>query len=74
VIAYVTGALKLPSGDALIAISVAGFISLASIPTFSYISDRVGRRMWYLIGSALMAIYAFPYFWLLNTKIYSLSF
>jgi MFS family permease len=68
VIAYITNTLKLPSGDALLAISIAGIISLGTIPTFSYISDRVGRRMWYLIGTVVMAIYAFPYFWILNTK------
>ena len=67
VIAYVTKTLKLSSSTALIAISVAGILALATIPTFGYLSDRVGRRTWYAAGSIVMALYAFPYFWLLNT-------
>lgn len=67
VIAYITKTLKLPSNDALIAISVAGILALATIPTCGYLSDRFGRRMWYAVGSIFMGLYAFPYFWLLNT-------
>jgi MFS family permease len=39
------------------------------MPTYSAISDRVGRKRWYMIGCVLMAIWAFPYFILLQTKI-----
>src|SRR5947199_4108858 len=39
------------------------------MPTYSAISDRIGRRRWYMIGCVLMAIWAFPYFILLQTKI-----
>src|SRR5439155_19515046 len=37
------------------------------IPLFGYLSDRVGRCLWYLIGCVLMAAFAFPYFLLMNT-------
>jgi MFS family permease len=38
------------------------------MPTFSLLSDRVGRKRWFTIGAVLMAAFAFPYFMLLNTK------
>ncbi len=68
VIAYITKTLKLPSTTALIAISIAGILALVTIPTCGYLSDRFGRRMWYAAGSVIMGLYAFPYFWLLNTR------
>jgi MFS family permease len=42
-------------------------LNAITIPLFSYLSDRVGRRLWYLIGCVLMAAYAFPYFMLMNS-------
>jgi len=68
VITYTTVALKLPKTDILNAITFAAIVELVTIPLFGYLSDRVGRRMWYLVGCAVMALFAFPYFLLLNTK------
>jgi len=48
-------------------ITIAAVVELFTIPLFGYLSDRVGRRIWYLIGAVLMAIFAFPYFLLMNT-------
>lgn len=60
--------LKIPKNDVLNAITLAAIIELATIPLFGYLSDRIGRRLWYLIGCVIMAVFAFPYFSLLNTK------
>ena len=49
------------------AITIGAVIELFTIPLFGYLSDRVGRRLWYLIGCVLMAAFAFPYFLLMNT-------
>ena len=49
------------------AITIGAIIELFTIPYFSYLSDRVGRRLWYLIGCILMAAFAFPYFLLMNS-------
>ena len=59
---------KLLLGRTLIlnAITVGAVIELFTIPLFGYLSDRVGRRIWYLIGCVLMAAFAFPYFLLMN--------
>ncbi len=68
VITYVTVHLKLSSDIVFWGIIVAGVIELFTIPLFARISDSVGRRMWYLAGCVIMAVFAFPYFLLLNTK------
>ena len=68
VITYCVEHLKLDSVLVLNGITLAAAIELFTIPLFGYISDRVGRRMWYLAGCVLMLAFAFPYFLLLNTK------
>ncbi|MBO0851454.1 MAG: MFS transporter, partial [Pseudonocardia sp.] len=42
---------------------------LISIPVFGYLSDRFGRRLVYGIGIVGTALFAFPYFLLLDTKV-----
>jgi len=68
VITYVTVHLKLDPGIAFWGIILAGLVELVTIPTFARISDNFGRRRWYLIGCGVMAVFAFPYFALMNTK------
>ncbi len=68
VITYNETKIGLSPQVALYAISIAGALELLTIPLFSYLSDIVGRRIWYLIGCVLMAAFAFPYFMLMNTK------
>ncbi|HZS74979.1 MAG TPA: MFS transporter [Ktedonobacteraceae bacterium] len=68
VITYGIGkGIGLERGVILNAITIGAVIELFTIPLFGYLSDRVGRRVWYLIGCVLMAIFAFPYFLLMNT-------
>ncbi|MGZ3678363.1 MAG: MFS transporter [Ktedonobacterales bacterium] len=68
VITYCVTHLQLSSALVLNGITLAAVIELFTIPYFGYLSDRVGRRKWYLIGCGIMLIFAFPYFFLLNTK------
>jgi MFS family permease len=68
VITYgISKSIHLERGVILNAITIAAVIELFTIPLFGYLSDRVGRRLWYLIGCVLMAAFAFPYFLLMNT-------
>jgi MHS family shikimate/dehydroshikimate transporter-like MFS transporter len=45
----------------------ASALQLFSIPAFAALSDRVGRRPVYLAGALFMGLFAFPFFWLVNT-------
>lgn len=52
----------------LAAISIAATIELFSMPTFGALSDRFGRRPIYLFGAIFTALFAFPFFWLIETS------
>jgi MFS family permease len=47
---------------------VAAALGLISVPLFGHLSDIFGRRVVYGLGIICTALYAFPYFGLLNTK------
>jgi MFS family permease len=69
VLTYGTAHLKLNRGDLLNYTLVAAALGLVSVPFFGYLSDLIGRRLVYGIGIVCTALYAFPYFGLLDTKI-----
>ena len=47
---------------------VAAALGMISVPFFGFLSDLIGRRLMYGIGIVPTAIFAFPYFGLLNTQ------
>ncbi|HWO02293.1 MAG TPA: MFS transporter [Blastocatellia bacterium] len=51
----------------LAAISTAAIIELFTMPAFGALSDRFGRRPVYLFGAIFTALFAFPFFWLIET-------
>jgi len=65
---YVVQQLQLPRSEALFGVIVSQFLSLATIPLFSALSDRVGRRPVYLGAALFSAAWAFPFFLLCETK------
>ena len=67
-LAYGVNALKLNVSFLYTGLVVTALVSLVTMPTFGSLSDRVGRKRWYMIGCVLMAAFAFPYFLLLETK------
>jgi MFS family permease len=67
VITYGVEKISMSRALVLNSITIGAVVELFTIPLFGYLSDRVGRRIWYLIGAVLMAIFAFPYFLLMNT-------
>lgn len=68
VVVYGVDKLLLSKTLILNAVTLAAVIELFTIPLFGHLSDSIGRRKWYLIGCGLMALFAFPYFWLMNTR------
>jgi metabolite-proton symporter len=67
-LAYVTATLGVDKSTALSALMVAYFIELITIPAFSALSDRIGRRPVYLFGALSGIALAFPFFWLVGTR------
>ena len=67
IFAYGIGTLHASRDLLLTAVLVASVVSLFTIPYAGHLSDRIGRKKMYMIGSAVMGIFGFVYFGLLNT-------
>ncbi|VIO71551.1 Proline/betaine transporter [Bradyrhizobium ivorense] len=67
-ISYCTVALKLPPSVGLTGVMLANLTGLAVIPLTGLLCDRFGRKPVYLTGLAFMAAFAFPFFWLANSR------
>src|SRR5947209_9016900 len=67
-VVYATTQLGLPKSTLLNAIIVAAVIEAFTIPFFGHLSDLFGRRALYFAGTLFTVCFAFPLFWLLDTK------
>lgn len=67
VLAYVTEELGLSRGTALNGVIIASIIGIFAIPFWGWLSDRVGRRPIYLVGAGFSLLFAFPFFWIVDT-------
>jgi MHS family shikimate/dehydroshikimate transporter-like MFS transporter len=66
-ISYVTTSLGYSQGVAFTGVIIYNVLGLALIPVAGAISDRIGRKPLYFTGGLLVALTAFPYFWLLES-------
>jgi len=66
VIGYLANTLKIPRTTALLGVSLAALVMIATIPFFGALSDRVGRRRTYAIGSIVTALSSFAAFYLMT--------
>lgn len=67
-VSYATGILHVPASYIFNATLIGSVISLFVMPLAGAWTDRVGRLPVYLGGAALMAVVAFPLFWLVDMK------
>jgi MFS transporter, MHS family, shikimate and dehydroshikimate transport protein len=65
---YMTKQLGVPQGTALLALVIAALWGAGASILFGSLSDHIGRRGIMLTGSLFSAVYAFPFFWLLETR------
>lgn len=69
VLAYGVKTLKFTNTFMLVSVFLAACLSLLTIPLAAHLSDRFGRRLVYGVGVVLVAVIAFPYFALLDTRL-----
>jgi MHS family shikimate/dehydroshikimate transporter-like MFS transporter len=68
VVGYATGKLGMPKPMMLDAVMYAALLELVSLPLFGWLSDRIGRRPLFILGALFTIAFAFPLFWLLETR------
>jgi MFS transporter, MHS family, shikimate and dehydroshikimate transport protein len=68
VVVYATTRLGLPKPLMLDAVLYAALLELVSLPLFGWLSDRIGRRPLYILGALFTMLFAFPLFWMLESK------
>jgi len=68
VISYATSQLGLPRSTILNGLFWASFVALFTIPVFGWLSDRVGRKVMFYASCIFSMLFAFPMFWLLQTR------
>ena len=67
-IGYLVNTLKVPRQTALLGVMLAALVMIFTIPYFGALSDRIGRRKVYAIGSIVTGLSSFVAFWMLNNS------
>jgi MFS family permease len=67
-LSYVINTVGVPRADALSALMLAFVIELFTLLGFAALSDRIGRRPVYMFGALSGVALAFPFFWMVGTK------
>jgi MHS family shikimate/dehydroshikimate transporter-like MFS transporter len=65
---YVTERLGVAKSTFFNGILLASIIQLFTLPAFGWLSDRYGRKPLYIIGCIFVILFAFPLFWLFDTR------
>jgi MFS family permease len=74
IFAYGTTTLKASPQFLLSAVLTGSVLSFVTIPLCGHLSDRIGRKLMYMLGAAVMAVFGFIYFALLDTRDPTLMF
>jgi MFS transporter, MHS family, shikimate and dehydroshikimate transport protein len=68
IVFYASSRLALPRAVMLDAVLYAALLEMLTIPLFGLLSDRIGRKALYMAGAIFSALFAFPLFFLLETR------
>ncbi|MFC2949328.1 MFS transporter [Virgibacillus sediminis] len=66
IVSYATSNLSFTETNALNAVTIGTIITTIMMPIMGALSDKIGRKPLYIGGAVMMALYAFPYFWLIH--------
>lgn len=72
VLSYATKQMGFSRESVLVGVWLAAGTQVIAIPMFGALSDRVGRRPVYLGGAIFLALFAFPFFWLIEANVIQL--
>jgi MFS transporter, MHS family, shikimate and dehydroshikimate transport protein len=68
VVGYATTKLGLAKSLMLDAVMYAALLELVSLPLFGWLSDKFGRKPFYILGALFTIVFAFPLFWMVESK------
>jgi len=74
IVGYATTKLGLPKPMMLNAVLYAALFELVSLPLFGWLADRIGRRPLFILGALFTVAFAFPLFWMIDSKSTALIF
>jgi MHS family shikimate/dehydroshikimate transporter-like MFS transporter len=74
VVVYATTKLALPKPLMLDAVMYAAALELITLPLFGWLSDKIGRRPLFILGALFSIAFAFPLFWMLESKSVAMVF
>ncbi|MBD7939246.1 MULTISPECIES: MFS transporter [Cytobacillus] len=66
IVSYATSELGFSRTATLNAVTVGTIVTTILIPIMGSLSDKIGRKKLYIGGTLAMAVFAFPYFWMLQ--------
>ncbi len=66
-LSYATKHLGVPETTILGAVVVAALATMVTIPIFAGLTDKIGRKPVFMAGALFTGLFAFPFFWLLQT-------
>ncbi|RJG02607.1 MFS transporter [Noviherbaspirillum sedimenti] len=67
-LSYIVKELHMPRSVGLNAIIIASIVGIFTIPAWSYLSDKIGRKPVYMFGCIASVLFIFPFFYLVQTK------
>ncbi|WP_210035225.1 MFS transporter [Pseudonocardia parietis] len=73
IVTYLQQRFDMPSSFVLGAVLIGAAVHLVTIPMWGAVSDRVGRKPVYLFGAAGVGVWAFVFFFLVDTRNFALT-
>jgi MFS transporter, MHS family, metabolite:H+ symporter len=67
-LSYLTKVLLVDKSVGTFGVTIAAALAVVTIPLMGLLSDRFGRRMMYRLAALFTCVWAFPAFWLFNTR------